>query len=424
MSVEAGAWPRREAAAPASPRTRLPAEPVAYALSIFILLMATQPWVVIQFEQSQADSGLARAMFLPAYAAGLALALQRPGRVALGLLREPFLVALMMVAAASVFWSVAPDQTGRRVFALAFTTLCGVAIGARFRWSQLVEITAMAFAAMALLSLVVAVAVPSVGRMTDLFPGAWRGLWVEKNTFGGLMAFAGLNFAAAALFQPRRALFWWAMTALAILMLGLSTSKTSLVALLLGGSALAFTLMVRRGGAMAVLTTWLAVVAVAAVAAVIALQPDLFLGLLGKDATLTGRTKIWAAIWRLIQQRPLLGYGYGAVWSDETGWGPLQWIVKQAGFTPQHAHNSWLEQWLGLGLVGLVAWSLFFTSTLAKTVWAVFTHKGALLVFPFLIVYGLMTLTESVALDYNDMRWVLFVAYAVRLSIPSKGEPA
>ena len=58
MSAEVGAWPRREAAAPASPRTRLPAEPIAYALSIFILLMATQPWVVIQFEQSQAEFGL------------------------------------------------------------------------------------------------------------------------------------------------------------------------------------------------------------------------------------------------------------------------------------------------------------------------------------------------------------------------------
>ena len=26
--------------------------------------------------------------------------------------------------------------------------------------------------------------------MQELFPGAWRGLWIEKNTFGGLMAFA------------------------------------------------------------------------------------------------------------------------------------------------------------------------------------------------------------------------------------------
>ena len=424
MSVQTGAWPGAEAARvrPARPQARERPAPIAYALSVFILMMFTQPWIVIHFEQTQADSVLARAMFFPAYLAGLTVLLQRPGRAALGLLREPFLVALMGVAALSLLWSVAPDQTGRRIVAIGFTTLTGVALGARWRWSQLVEIVAVAFAVMTVLSLILGVASPTVGRMTELFPGAWRGLWLEKNTFGGLMAFAALSFAAAALFQPRRGLFWWSMTALAIVLLGLSTSKTSLVSLLLGGSGLGFALLVRRGGASAVITTWLAVAAVVVAGAVVALQPDLFLGLLGKDATLTGRTKIWAAVWRLIQQRPLLGYGYGAVWSDDTGWGPLQWVIKQAGFKPEHAHNSWLEQWLGLGLVGLIAWSLFYLSTLAKTLWAVFTHKGALLVFPFLIVYSLMTLTESVAVVYNDMRWVLFVAYAIRLSLPSKGE--
>ena len=41
--------------------------------------------------------------------------------------------------------------------------------------------------------------------------------------------------------------------------------------------------------------------------------------LLGKDATLTGRTKIWDAIWRQIQERPWTGYGYSAVWDDKSG---------------------------------------------------------------------------------------------------------
>jgi exopolysaccharide production protein ExoQ len=424
VSIEARGrpvWPVEAAPAPKAADASV-TERWAYGLSIFILMMFTQPWVVVQFEQAQSGSLLARLLFFPGYIAGLVLIGQRPGRTALGLLREPFLVILSLVAVASLYWSVAPDQTGRRIVALSLTTLCGVALGARWRWSQLVEITAVSFAIMALASLALGLFAPSVGRMTELFPGAWRGLWVEKNAFGGLMAFAALNFAAAALFQPKRALFWWAMTALGIVLLGLSTSKTSLVALMLGALGLGFTLVARRGGALAVVATWLAVVAIVGLGAVIAIHPELFLALLGKDATLTGRTKIWAAVWRLIQQRPVRGYGYSAVWTDESGWGPLQWIVKQAGFTPQHAHNSWLEQWLGLGLIGLCAWAAFYLSTLAKTIWAMFTHKGALLVLPFVIVYTLVTLTESVAMAYNDMRWVLFVAYAIRLSIPSKGE--
>ena len=250
MSLRAGAWPGRVAAAGEPDRSRgEDSAPIAAALSVFIILSFTQPWIVLHIEQTLADSALVRAMFFPAYIAGLYMIVQKPGRALIGMLREPLPILMLAIAAASVFWSVAPDQTGRRIVAIALSSLCGVALGARWRWAQLVEITALAFANMAILSLIMAVVAPSIGRMTELFPGAWRGLWVEKNTFGELMAFGSLNFAAAALFQPRRALFWWAMTALAIVMLGLSASKTSLVALLLGGSGLGFTLLVRRGGA-------------------------------------------------------------------------------------------------------------------------------------------------------------------------------
>jgi O-antigen ligase len=176
---------------------------------------------------------------------------------------------------------------------------------------------------------------------------------------------------------------------------------------------------VRRGGAaIAIVATWLAAAAILALGTAIAIHPDLFLGALGKDATLTGRTKIWAAVWRLIQARPLLGYGYSAVWTNSSVWGPLQWVAKEAGFAPQHAHNSWLEQWLGLGEVGLVAWSMLFVSVAAKSLWAVYRRDGGLLVFPYLVVFSLMSLTESTVMVYNDMRWVIFVAFAVRLSIP------
>jgi len=48
----------------------------------------------------------------------------------------------------------------------------------------------------------------------------------------------------------------------------------------------------------------------------------------------------------------------------------------------------------------------------------VFRSRGALLAVPLLVVYTLMTLTESVGLVYNDMRWVMFVAVAVKLAWP------
>jgi exopolysaccharide production protein ExoQ len=395
---------------------------VAFALSVFMVLVYSEAWLIPLFGDNidVAASGTVRAMFFPAYAAGLLLLAMRPGEPFRGLLRQPFLILLVVIAAASVTWSVAPDQTVRRVVALAFTIIGGVVLGARWRWATLTEVLATAFAILAVGSAIAGALIPSIGRMTELFPGAWRGLWSEKNTLGGMMAFAFLIFMAAGFYRRQRLILWWGMAALALALLVLSTSKTSLVALTLGVAALGFVLLARRGGSIAVIATYGAVVGMLALSAGILFAPDVFLGLLGKDATLTGRTKIWDAIIRLIREQPWLGYGYGAVWNDPSGRGPLAWIIKQAGYRPEHAHNSWLEQWLGMGLIGLAAWALCYLSTLFRTIWAVFTSRGGLLAFPFMVVYTLITLTESVAVAYNDVRWLMFVAIAIRLALPER----
>jgi O-antigen ligase len=397
-------------------------EIAAFAFSVFIFLTYSEIWVspLIGDKVDEASSALVRNLYFPAYFAGLFLLALRPGESLMGMARQPFLLALLAIAGASTLWSVAPDQTFRREVALVFTTLSGVIIGVRWRWPTLVEAIATAFAVLAILSLFAGLALPDVGRMEDIFPGAWRGFWPEKNTFGGMMVFALLAFAAAALLRPRRAPLWWSMAALAVLLILLSTSKTSLVALGLGVAALGFVLLVRRGGAISVVAVYAGVIGAAGLAAAIMLAPDVFLALLGKDATLTGRTKIWEAILRLIHQRPWLGYGYAAVWSDTSGQGPLAWIVKQAGYKPDHAHNGWLEQWLGMGLLGLAAWALCFLTAFIQSLWSVFSRRGALFAFPIMVVYALMILSESIALAYNDLRWVLFVIVAARLSTPER----
>jgi O-antigen ligase len=202
----------------------------------------------------------------------------------------------------------------------------------------------------------------------------------------------------------------------------MSQSKTSLASLVLGLAALGFVWIVQRGPAIGVAATWAGISGAGLLAAFIILASDVFFHLLGKDATFTGRTQIWAAAMRQIEERPWLGYGYAAVWSDKSGWGPLAWIVHDAKFTPQHAHNSWIEQWLGMGIVGLCAWGLFYLQTMALAIVAVFRSRGALLAFPFLVVYSLVSLTESIAVVYNDFRWAIFVALAAKLAFSDQAQ--
>lgn len=75
---------------------------------------------------------------------------------------------------------------------------------------------------------------------------------------------------------------------------------------------------------------------------------------IGRNATLTGRTEIWAAV--LAQHtNPLIGTGYESFWMGNR----MQsvWDMSQVGI--EEAHNGYLEiylnlGWLGIGLLGLL----------------------------------------------------------------------
>lgn len=419
-----------DAYAAASPGRAVWAERLAFAASVFVVLTFSQFWLMpLTGPDGDPDaSGLIRNLFFPAYGIAVVLAASRPLDTILAVARSPLTWILVGYTFVSIAWSVDPETTQRRAIALLFTTLGALMIASRWSWPRLVEVLASAFAVVVLASYVMAIVVPAYGIMPrNLFPGAWRGVYIEKNALGDHMTLGFIVFSAAAILNRERRGLWTAFAVLALGLVLLSTSKTSLVTLVIGAGCLGFVWLARRGPAMGVLTVFVAVTALAGLALAVAFAPDVFFALLGKDATFTGRTNIWAAVWRLIQQRPSTGYGYGAIWTDQSGWGPLAWIVKWAGFRPHHAHNSWLETWLALGIGGLVVWSIYLLEVWGRTLWSVFTSKGAYLALPFLTVYTLTTLTESVAFIYNDLDWVMLAAIGIRLAIPEReraGAPA
>lgn len=391
---------------------------------VVVVLIFSEGWLVPVFgdKVGPEQGGMIRAVYFPGYLAGIILLAASGMDVVRAVVRQPFLIFLGGLACASYFWSIDSGETVRRVFALLLTMVSGIALAARFRWARLVEILAIAFGLLTLASLVTAVALPHIGRMAagSEFPGAWRGVWEEKNALGGHMALFFPAFAAAAIFYPKRRMLWCAFAVLCVALLLASTSKTALLAMLIGMGGIVMVALIRSGAAMAVITTWLAVVTVGLAAGILVFDHAAVLALLGKDATLTGRTVIWKAVLTQIQHHPWLGHGYGTIWTDESRWGPLAWIVKDAHFRPHHSHNSWLEQWLWLGMVGLVGWAFFWMQSFVTGIVAVYRDKGAYLAFPFLLVYTLISLTESVTMTYNDLHWVLFVAIAVKLGFPDR----
>ena len=400
---------------------------IAFCLSVFIVLTFTQCWVMpLTGPDGDADaSTLIRSLYIPAYAATLALIVMRAGVVFASAVRAPLLWAMIGLAFVSVIWSVDPAVSFRRSIALLFLSLAGAVLASNYSWPKLLEVLSTAFTIIVVLCFVFCLLLPRYGRMATLFPGAWRGVWFEKNALGDNMAMACVTFCAAARLNTRRAWFWMIMTALAMTLLLLSQSKTSLVSFILGCAALGFVMLVKRGPVTGVLTTFLSVTLVLALAAVVYFHTDAFFALLGKDATLTGRTSLWEAVMVQIHHRPILGFGYGAVWENKDVWAPLAQISKRAKFVAAHSHNSWLEVWLALGVVGVILFALYFAETWFRTIVAAYSGVGGYFAMPFLMIFSLMTLTENVALVYNDgFVWVLFVAMAVKLARGEAGEAA
>lgn len=61
--------------------------------------------------------------------------------------------------------------------------------------------------------------------------------------------------------------------------------------------------------------------------------------------TLTGRLFIWADAWNDILAKPILGSGYDSA---------KVLLVSLGDFSPGHAHNEWLQNWMCLGLIGVL----------------------------------------------------------------------
>lgn len=398
---------------------------LSFGLAVFILFMFSQGWVSPIFgystEQSPMAGAIIRNIYYPVYLCALALLALTWKSVLVGVVRTPLLVTLILLCAASYLWSIDPSATLRRFVAFAMTCLAGYVIAARFSWRKLIEVIAVTYLILIAGSFVMAILFPDKGRMTELFVGAWRGVFAEKNNLGAVMDVGFLACLAAGIQVPKRRWLWFAAAGGAAFLVLMSTSKTSLLALILGAGMMAFVWLSRRGPLLGVFLTWVAVCVLLAVGSFVILMPDQLFHLLGKDATLTGRTNIWAGIDFVMHKQPVTGYGYGVVWSTEGEWTPLRWITEVAGFRAYHAHSCWYEVWLALGYVGLTVWALVFIETWLKAFYRTYRGDGGYFALPFITVYSLMSLTESIAIGWNDIRWCLIVLIVVKLALPGDG---
>ncbi len=137
-------------------------------------------------------------------------------------------------------------------------------------------------------------------------------------------------------------------------------------------------------------------------------------GLLGRDATLTDRTEVWADALAL-QDSPILGLGFESFWL-----GPrLQTLWAKWWWKPIQAHNGYIETYLSLGAVGVFLLLGLIVSTFRKISNQLLTNFDfARLRLAFLFAIIAFNYTEAA---FNGVHLVWTVFYIIALDYPKRG---
>jgi len=131
---------------------------------------------------------------------------------------------------------------------------------------------------------------------------------------------------------------------------------------------------------------------------------------LGRDATLTGRTGIWAGLLPVIERQPILGYGFGSFWTTKRT--QIHEITE--------AHNGYIDVLLEIGYVGLFLLTMFLlTSCRRAQRELVHDFDWASLLLCFLIMAVIHNISETSINSFTSHLTAVLLFLAVSFSTDS-----
>lgn len=264
---------------------------------------------------------------------------------------------------------------------------------------------------------------PEYGRGFDSWTGyaTNQGINLNKNELGYCCMIFGLFFAwnfVLARKMPkgreRRAEIWLSIGFLAMVfwLLKMAQSATSLVCLVIGSATLiglGFKFIPKRMFGTYLLT-------VLGILALLETTVGLYkptLELLGRDATLTDRTEVWADALALVES-PLLGAGFESFWLGDR----LKILWDKWWWQPNQAHNGYIETYLNLGAVGVGLLVLLIIATFRKiTARFITDFDFARFRMAFLFVAVLYNFTEA---TFKAVHLVWTVFHLIALDVAAR----
>ncbi|MEM9441952.1 MAG: O-antigen ligase family protein, partial [Pseudomonadota bacterium] len=322
------------------------------------------------------------------------------------------ITALLLLVWFSIFWSVDPDTTQRRAIALTITSLMGVYLFVRFDFNDMLRFLAYCYAVLIAIGFAYVAVFPEFAIHSDGdHAGSFRGAFFHKNGMGRQLAFAMAIFFAAWYAQALSRPVVLTLITAALLGIVATTSKTALIALFILLPGLIAVHMVRGAALRSAVITLSILAIVWHVALLLYFTYEDILLFLGRDPSLTGRTKIWEFVLRLGMDVPFTGYGYDAFWSGDYSPGAPFGVAWGIG----SAHNAWLEVFVALGLpgvlllVGIIA-SMIFRGIVLARYYAELAPSVLIVLCTFL--YLTIGASESLLMLRHTSFWMIFIAIA------------
>lgn len=351
----------------------------------------------------------------------------------------------LLLVTLSLAWSFYPGATAIGIVLQWMTTIAALFLALTLSWAELLRALSAALRWVLGLSILFELIVGLFVRQavlpfwvdygTNKVPDAFywsrgllfqggpiEGIVASRNLLGFLALLALIVFwvqLAAGTVRRGRGAAWLVVAAL---MLALTRSATVTVAVGVVVLVLLFALWARRVDAEGRRPVYLTAAAsvVAVIAALVAFTPQL-LSVLGKSEDLTGRLDIWRSVTELASQSPVFGWGWVSYWMPWVE--PFNDLAVRKGVTYLQSHDAWLDVWLQLGVVGVVAFAALALSTLWRS-WFLAVDRPrrsvadtapfeASALLPLLIMAALLAQSVAESRLLVEYGWVLLVVLAV-----------
>jgi len=337
--------------------------------------------------------------------------------------RDISLLLLIAMAPLSLFWSASPEATSIEYKSVVRGSLFGIFLATRYSMKEQMQLFTWVLGIGAVLSLVFSIGLPSYGGAQ----AGWIGIYVYKNQAACVQTLTALLFLLTAL--NRRKHRWIALTvfSIAVVLLGLTQSKTAYSIFLISLGLLPITTVAKQKYKLqVVLFLILLVVGGSTIVLVLGNLEFIVVDTLGKNMEFNGRVPIWTLILDKVYERPWLGYGTAGFWTSEhalyvlnNSWAGTGEAGIGAGSIRFNSHNGYLDLLLQYGFVG-VSLLLFNWLTVLFRLVALLNSKEGLEAFwmlQYIIVLFLFNLSENMGLLGLSSMWSLYVSIALSTAL-------